>query len=119
MQHADLDIAVAQAAGSRVLDLANGLAAELSALDRRASVIVDRAPPVVPGRVSCLLVPHLGFDRWASAHVEGVPSRLRHTVAISTGVIGLEAALALRGVRGALALLPVSQHALRLAGVDV
>jgi GT2 family glycosyltransferase len=119
MQPADLDIAVASVSGSRVLEFATDLAAELNLIERRASVVVDRAPPLLTGRLSCLLVPHRAFDDWAVDHPEGVATRLRRTVAICTGQVDLDTALALRAARGVLALAPGAEHACRLAGIDV
>jgi Glycosyl transferase family 2 len=115
---ADLDIAVASAAEARAFSLARDLADEFESAGCRSSLVIDRLPPVAAGHTSCLVVPHVEFDRWASAHVELVSGRLRHTVAICPGALGLDAALALRPARGVLAPLPATRHMLRIAGID-
>jgi hypothetical protein len=115
---AALDFAVPASAEPRAASLAGELGEVLADAGHEAVVHRDRLPPVVPGRVTVLVPPRTGFDAWVATEPALGGGVLRHCVALCPGPLSSAAAEALRGCRGAAALMPAAVHMLRLAGID-
>jgi GT2 family glycosyltransferase len=113
-----LDIAVATAAGPRVVDLARSLSEQLQVSGRPAMLLVDRLPAFTAGRVPCFVYPHALFTEQAVARSSAVLPLLRRSVVACAGPIDGASAHVLRDARATLALRPDAGHALRLAGLE-